>query len=169
MKKILFLILAFWANLLFAQETNRISDFNGIWVADDDSLCYLIFKDGKQIDPYFLDRTISIDYYIYGFCPDSLKYGNNLLVSKTTIKNQSDLTSRLFCKYEIKEQNNRAVYITTYEFELGNNALILFYSKDLHYTKIKKLPPKLEKRLRIECKKKNIDIDYFIGIKPLKK
>lgn len=168
MKKIITTsLLAIFSTNIYSQDIiYKMSDFNGIYETQD-KYSYLIFKEGKYLDISFdFEENIYLsELSYYGFCADSIHFGENLKLKKSEIRTQSIKGYKLFVMGKPIKNKEGILDAMTYEFQLGDDKpeLVLFYIKDLYYWKKEKLSLQREKLLRSECKKKNIDIDYFLG------
>jgi hypothetical protein len=156
-KTSLLLPLMFFLTSYLYCQTN-VKDFNGIWISSEDENNFQIMNNGRSLNFYFMSDDVIIKPKYYGFSIgiSSIKadaLGMNFIKSLAT-----EITANKFF-LGIGDGNINFVY----DFEMTQTHLILFGNKDLHFDKIEKLPPHLEKRLRRECKKKKKDIDYFLG------
>ncbi|KAF2329154.1 hypothetical protein [Flavobacterium nitrogenifigens] len=158
MRKISLLITLMLFFTLYTYSQNNVKDFNGIWVSSEDSNNYQIMSNGLSLNFYFTEDDIIVKPKHYGFSIEISPIKAELLGTNFVKSLSVEITSdKKFLG--IGDGNTNFVY----DFEMTPTHLILFGNKDLHFDKIEKLPLYIEQRLRIECKKKKIDVDYFLG------
>jgi hypothetical protein len=158
MKKVIFYSVVLITITSFARAQTAISDFNGIWQSNDDENNFKIMKGGRVLGIYFSEKDIIIIPQTMGFCEDISKKRMDS-IGKKFIELLSNEYSPIKTHLCMGDGTSNFIY----SFDFLENALVLFGNRDLPFVKVKKLPSNLETSLREECKKKNIDIDYFLG------